>query len=87
MSSGTIVKLISDHFQCGLHNAKGMLERASATERTPTKRELFAAMAMQGELASQGAHGGWNQSEANSLAIRCVIFADALLAELEKKEN
>lgn len=50
------------------------------TEPPPTKRELFAAMAMQGLLAGE---------QKNNLSIliaeKSVVCADALLAELEKK--
>ncbi|MEC8917150.1 MAG: hypothetical protein VX796_05970 [Pseudomonadota bacterium] len=46
-----------------------------------TKREHFAAMAMQGLISSFGSHDVWNSSEVASDA---VIFADALLAELER---
>ena len=44
-----------------------------------TKRELFAAMAMQGFLSRSMAE--WNQ---HPLARASVICADALLAELDK---
>lgn len=53
-----------------------------------TKREYFAGLAMQGELAGQyGSNGtcdsnNWNSE--TSLAGRAVRIADALLEELEK---
>lgn len=52
-----------------------------------TKREYFAALAMQGALA-----GGQNVRVGNAsifptLARVCVNFADALLAELAKEES
>ena len=43
-----------------------------------TKRELFAAMAMQGILAGNDEYGG------RKLAEVAVGFADALIAELDK---
>jgi hypothetical protein len=46
-----------------------------------SKRELFAGMAMQGLLAS-----GPHDCEAAGIAHDAVLFADALLAELEKKQ-
>ena len=46
-----------------------------------TKRELFAAMAMQGMLAAEnGEDGLWTNSKA--LATWCVAHTDALLAAL-----
>lgn len=45
-----------------------------------TKREFFAAMAMQGSLAGEpGPH-----LQSNQLARESVVHADALLAELDK---
>lgn len=50
-----------------------------------TKRELFAAMAMQGLLASWGNH---DVTDSGDLASDAVRAADALIAELSKpKEN
>lgn len=48
-----------------------------------TKRELFAAMAMQG-LASVPAEGGLKPSYIAADAANAVAYADALLAELAK---
>lgn len=50
------------------------------TEPGLTKRELFAAMAMQGALG--GAPG--SHLVPNNLARESVMYADALLAELAK---
>jgi len=44
-----------------------------------TKREQFAAMAMQGMLSNSGRDGSGNQ-----LTESAVLFADALIVELEK---
>lgn len=57
-----------------------------------TRRELFAAMAMQGELSAQGdpdMTGVWDHEGkvVQILARRCVSFADALIAELEKSSD
>ena len=49
-----------------------------------TKRELFAAMAMQGELASYGPDPGPRTS---SVARFSVEMADALIAELNKPQT
>ncbi|KAF1698328.1 hypothetical protein CSC62_05310 [Pseudoxanthomonas jiangsuensis] len=49
-----------------------------------TKRELFAAMAMQG-LASVPADGGLRPEWIATDAQNAVAYADALLAELEKQ--
>ena len=46
-----------------------------------TKREHFAAMAMQGLLASWGQH---DVAAADEIVSDAVTFADALLAELER---
>jgi len=46
-----------------------------------TKREYFAAMAMQGMLASWGQH---DVAAADEIVSDAVTFADALLAELER---
>lgn len=46
-----------------------------------TKRELFAAMAMQGMAADPGT----NELSAKDVALLSVVWADALLAELAKK--
>jgi hypothetical protein len=48
-----------------------------------TKRELLAAMAMQGLLANKAHPGHWLPEEDGSY---CVRVADALLAELAKAE-
>jgi len=57
-------------------------ERAEyALEGGITKRELFAAMAMQGQLDS--AYSDLD-IHAEAVAYRAVAFADALLAALEK---
>ena len=47
-----------------------------------TKREYFAAMAMQG-LCANSIAGSHNKP--NNLAIDAVMYADALLKELEKR--
>ena len=46
-----------------------------------TKREYFAAMAMQGYLASYGPYDQVNSKAAAEKSVEC---ADALLTELEK---
>lgn len=46
-----------------------------------TKREYFAGLAMQGLIASFGQHDVTDSSE---VAIDAALFADALLAELER---
>lgn len=48
-----------------------------------TKRELFAAMAMQGFCSDPRS----NESEAPSLARWSVVYADALLAALTPKDS
>lgn len=48
-----------------------------------TKREYFAAMAMQGLCSAHNAEGEWSTGPKNT-AIFAVEYADALLAELEK---
>lgn len=50
-----------------------------------TKRELFAAMAMQGMLASETA--SYNYGAQENLAVNAVKRADALLAELNKEKE
>ena len=55
-----------------------------------TKRELFAAFAMAGELASQGEEiGEYTPSvkNATSLAGKCVLFADKLIEVLNDPRN
>lgn len=47
-----------------------------------TKRELFAAMAMQGLCAN--AHG-WCENEPQDTVLLAIEHADALIAELETK--
>ena len=53
-----------------------------------TKREYFAAMAMQGivanERATESNEDGEHESIAAAIASNAVFMADALLAELEK---
>ena len=46
-----------------------------------TKRELFAAMAMQGYLSNADA---WQRGDEKQLANACVSNADALLAALKE---
>ncbi len=50
-----------------------------------TKRELFAAMAMQGWCAANPNYGGTVEDALKITAKASVAVADALLAELEKK--
>jgi len=56
-----------------------------------TLREYFAAMAMQGELASQMmseyATHTYSEKSASDLARVSVVFADALIAELKKEKS
>ena len=56
-----------------------------------TKREYFAALAMQGELASQFSKSysanQYDQGRADQLASLSVAFSDALIAELEKGDK
>ena len=47
-----------------------------------TKRELFAAMAMQGQLAHRN---GYTENGYGVIASDAVEFADALIAELNKE--
>jgi hypothetical protein len=49
-----------------------------------SKRELFAAMAMQGYLSGRPANPQ-SLMEPAIVAVGCVAYADALLAELTKK--
>ena len=64
----------------------------NAMSRGLTKRELFAAMAMQGLLSNPGGpyqssdFCGWRLVNCthDQLANECICLADALLAELEK---
>ncbi len=59
--------------------------RASGTyESGLTKREYFAAMAMQGEIASYS--GLSTSAQPEIVASRAVAFADALIVELNKNE-
>lgn len=55
-------------------------QRINESEYTPglTKRELFAAMAIQGLAISE------TNTQSQYAAIRAVEFADALIAELAK---
>ena len=56
-----------------------------------TKRELFAAMAMQGELGAQWqnqySQSTYGPTNADDLAKICVAYADALIAALEKDQE
>jgi hypothetical protein len=49
-----------------------------------TTRELFAAMAMQGLCACQGAYEEWTVEQKSAVAVR---QADALIAELNKPKE
>lgn len=66
----------------------GAIERHEASFHgvSLTKRELFAAMAMQG-LASVPADGGLKPSYIKNDAEHAVAYADALLAELAKEQS
>jgi len=50
-----------------------------------TKREYFAAMALQGKLSQQPS-GFYSVVDAQAVAMDAVKLADALLAELEKTQ-
>ena len=56
---------------------------SGAIEPGLTKRELFAAMAMQGYLSNADA---WQRGDEKQLANACVSNADALLAALDVSE-
>ena len=49
-----------------------------------TKREYFAAMAMQGFASKEGSQ---TESGAGAAALYAVKFADALIAELNKEQS
>jgi hypothetical protein len=57
-----------------------------ALEGGLTKREIFAAMMMQGELSGQSEHNDWRDPDNSSLAGLSVSRADALLKALEEKK-
>lgn len=63
----------------------------TTAQPTLTKLEHFAGLAMQGELAAQNVNSGemymTNDANAKTLAERCVLFAKALIAELEKEQS
>lgn len=59
-------------------------ERGSVIEGGLTKRELFAAMAMQATLSR---NPGEVRFTADSVAVASIEYADALLAELEKESK
>lgn len=67
---------------CGSLSCDGCYSEET-NEPFVTKRELFAAMAMQG-LRMWSGSGGMSSKE---IAADAVIDADALIAELEKKEE
>ena len=52
-----------------------------------TKRELFAAMAMQGEMSPASMGSLWEDYGFNVMAQRCVKAADALLKALEARDG
>lgn len=56
-------------------------EIALLATRLPTKRELFAAMAMMGRIANGDK---WDQ---DNIALYAVQQADALIAELSKEKT
>jgi hypothetical protein len=68
-----LAREVSDRFQDGYFDETGL-----------TKREYFAAMAMQG-LAS-ALNGTWLRDRQYT-AEMAVLYADALLAELEKEQE
>lgn len=51
-----------------------------------TKREWFAGMALQGMLAGEYDIKGYAKSSIDTLAHDAVLFADALLTQLEKTQ-
>lgn len=61
------------------------ISKCQAHDGGLTKRELFAAMAMQGMLASESDH--FNYGHIAKLAEAAVLRADALLAELERTHD
>lgn len=50
-----------------------------------TKREYFAAMAMQGTISSDPAHCNPTPNEVRSVATDAVFYADALIEALQPK--
>lgn len=70
----------------GIISIQNFLQEWAADEKVPTKRELFAAMAMQGMLAAgPQAPPEHKESSIKHKTEHCVRLADALIAELEKK--
>ncbi len=57
------------------------------TQRGLTKREYFASMAMQGMLAHPGTIADMPQKHPDTVAKAAVIYADALIEELNKEEK
>ena len=71
----------------GDHGAYAMCDDAMFIQNGLTKRELFAAMAMQG-LLSDNDYSPYtlrNGDYINTLGEQCVKYADALIAELNKE--
>lgn len=87
MAQANLVKIIREALGISMQEAGEMLERQGATERTPTKRELFAAMTLQGLVANASLH---ERSTGKSWALDtpdvAVRMADLLIAELEKNK-
>lgn len=52
-----------------------------------TKRELIAAMAMQGLLANSGYADAYNDKHAPALTKLAATYADALILELSKENS
>jgi hypothetical protein len=65
---------------CGTHDSDYLLQEGRNFSTGLTKREHFAAMAMQGLAA--GGH-----DNAMAVVSQAVIMADALLEELEAKDD
>ncbi len=69
--------MLNEH-GCPQHHSSVLLQEGQVTGLT--KRELFAAMAMQGFLSNKGHATHFNPEDD---AKYCIRIADALLAELE----
>ena len=59
-------------------------EGGEVPETGLTKREHFAGLAMQGNMASRNVQ--WSEVDTGYMASMAVEMADALLAELEKSQ-
>ena len=89
MTDRDLICLVRDTYGVGILQADRIVQRACRNAKVPTKRELYAAMALQGLLSNiTKISGEWiGQLTPQFMARQAVKAADCLIEELAKDQS